>query len=49
MFADAASEMFVDLVVSRHWLANFCRRIVIPIVLPAMPNHDAAFAFDSAD
>jgi hypothetical protein len=33
-FADTPSEIFVDLIVPWYRLASFCRRILIPIVLP---------------
>jgi hypothetical protein len=34
-----SSEIFFDLVVPRHWLANLCHRILIPIVLSTVPLH----------
>jgi exoribonuclease II len=42
-----ASEIFFDLVVSRHGLANFCFGILIPIVPSAMSDENCALLFNS--
>jgi hypothetical protein len=43
-----SSEIFFDLVVPRHGLANLCHRILIPIVLSTVSNENCTFLFESA-
>jgi hypothetical protein len=43
------SEMFIDLVVPGDRLANFCLRILIPIVLSAMSDENCTLLFDFLD
>ncbi len=40
------SEIFSDLLVPRHRLANFCLGILIPIVLSAMSDENCTLFFD---
>jgi hypothetical protein len=39
-------EVFLDLVVPRHRLTNFCPGILIPVMLSAMSDENCAFLFD---
>ena len=41
-----SSEIFFDLVVPRHGLANLCHRILIPIVLSTVSNENCTSLFD---
>jgi hypothetical protein len=43
------SEIFFDLVVPRHRLANFCFGILIPIMLSAMSDKNCTLVFDSLE
>ena len=42
-------QVFVDLVVSRHRLANFCLGILIPVMLATVANKHATLCFDLLD